>query len=109
MLKRTSLLLIMCEYSLKIIQNSKKTDKPWKPIYNYLIKRCDCESCQLTYKKITASIRIRKLFRRKLKSLNNNSRILKSISDKDIDVRQKIWMLPLTDDINDLQIVSRLF
>lgn len=98
----------MCDYSLKIIQNSKETDKPWKPIYNYLIKKCDCDSCQTTYKKIIASIKIRKLFRRKLKSLNNNSRILKSMSDKEIDFRQKIWMLPLTDDINDLQIISHI-
>ncbi len=95
----------MCDYSKEIIENSRKSNKPWEPLYKFLINKCHCPHCQDTYKRIEATIKIRKLFRRKLKTVNNNLRILKSISDKEIDYRQKKWMLPLTDNINDLNTI----
>ncbi len=95
----------MCDYSKEIIENSRKSNKPWKPLYTFLINKCQCPHCQDVYAKIEATIKIRKLFRRKLKTVNNNLRILKSISDKEIDYRQKKWMIPLTDNINDLNII----
>lgn len=96
----------MCDLVNDVIDNSKKSDKPWVPLYDYLIKQCNCDHCQNNYKKIDAIFKIRISFRKKLKTLNKKPRNLKSksIGEREYDHLHKHWMLPLYDNINDIHL-----
>lgn len=92
----------MCDNVNWVVDVSKRQTQSWKPLYNYLTRKCQCPTCQEKYLKIKASLKIRNYFRRKLKIGNNNCQVLKSISDHDIPVLQQKWITPLHDHINDL-------
>ena len=98
----------MCDKSSSVITLSKKSSEHWKPLHNYLVMKCQCPSCQEKYSKVKATLKIRNHFRRKLKKRNNNLRILKSISDPDINYLQKKWIIPLYDHIVDINIAMSL-
>ena len=97
----------MCKNVSNIILNTRKSDKPWNPLFYYLTQKCNCSQCQIKYKKIEGILKIRNIFRRKLNTVNNNFRNLKSITDKESDYHLQKWMLPLYHKINDLDIVCK--
>ena len=97
----------MCDYADNVISMSTKSQKPWNPLCNYLTKKCNCPHCQIKYTKISAILKIRNEIRRKLKTVNNNSRNLKSISDNEIYYHQQKWMIPLYGKLNDLDVIYK--
>ena len=70
----------MCKYIETTIIKAKQTSKSWKPLYNFLTTKCNCQECQINYDKVASIIKIRTLFRNKLSKKNIISRSFKNIS-----------------------------
>lgn len=92
----------MCKYINKLLCNSSNNKQQFTDnIMSFIIKHCECDECNLNYKKVIAVIKIRKFIRNHCKN-NIKHQKLKSISDTDIVFNSKFWMNEYYNKLNNL-------
>ena len=97
----------MCDKANTIIDVSRNGNNPLLPLYTFLIKPCDCKYCDAQYKKNAAILKIRNLFRRKLKHLNKNSKNLNNY-EKQTKYVTSNWITSCYNNINDINSVIKI-